>query len=422
MLLTQVHLLKILSLIHFDIDEEKPTPEKILKLPLNALKGMNEKEEVGLKESMGIQTIQDLFNCESSVTEIATKTNISENKIDRWVRMTELLRSLTSGRITTPKIVIVGLDNAGKTSVILTMKRITDKVPKETRLKEIQKLKPTKGVKRQEMVLQGQTMILFDMGGQEAYRQRYLKTPQDYLDGTNLVIFIQDILDEKRYSEANKYFEGLARVIYKLGLDPAFAVLFHKIDDKLPEDSKYWKVMEDQASLLRFILRDIWKDRPTPSLKTEMVFQTSVLRESSVFLAISDALKFVSPVQDILRGSAQEAAKTLDSDLLLLVSDNGLELARFQEKNVDYLKDEPLDFLFTKTLLKITEMQERSSVFPIQIGKKKLYHVITTTLINEKPIYLSYLSHVDAIPKQAQIEEILDDTFLPWVANYFEKM
>ncbi len=420
--LTEFHLYKILSLVDFDIEEQKPSPTEILNLPIRRLRGLSEKEENKLIETIGFQTIEDLANCELVAAEIAVKTEIPKNKIDRWLRISGLLRRLTSGEITTPKIVLAGLNNAGKTSIILTMKRVADKVSKEDRLKEIEELRPTKGVERQKIVLQGQPMTLFDMGGQKKYRDRYLETPERYLDGTDLFIFVVDTQDQERFTEATKYFENLAKEIYKLELDPTFAVFFHKIDDDLPEDSELWKIMDDQTSLLRATLQGIWKDRPTPSFEMKMVFQTSILREYSVFSGVSDGLKFISPVQDILHKVAQETAKTLDTDMLLLVADTGLELARFQADTAEFLEDVEPHFLYEKTLRKVTEMQENSVLYPISINKEKMFHIISSTMVEEKPIYLSYLSCKDTPPIQGQIEEIIGETFLPWIANYFEKI
>ena len=75
-------------------------------------------------------------------------------------------------------------------------------------------------------------------------------------------------------------------------------------------------------------------------------------------------------MQDILRGGTQETAEYLDSDLLLLIADNGLELARFQSETADYLKDLTPTFLFKETLQKIPEMEDDSIVYPIQIAEE----------------------------------------------------
>ncbi len=422
MSLTQYHLYKILSLVHLETVDEKPSPAEFLDLPIWHLRGLSEEEGSILEDVMDFQTIEDLVNCTFSAEEVASKTRIPKYKIDRWFGMSRILRSLTSGDFTTPKVVLVGLDNAGKTSIILTMKRIADQVSQEARMNEILKLKPTKGVERQEVVLQGQPMLLFDFGGQKAYRRRYLDSPQRYLEAIDLVIFVLDVKDEERFPEALIYFEGLAKEIKNLELSPAFAIFFHKLDEVLPEDSETWQKLLDQASLFEAVLRSIWKDKALLSLDKDMLFQTSIRREISVFSGVSNSLKCISPVQDILRGGTRETAEYLDSDLLLLIADNGLELARFQSETADYLKDLTPTFLFKETLQKIPEMEDDSIVYPIQIAEEQLFHVIITTTVEEKPIYLSYLSRENKIPHKYETQGIIGETFLPWVANYFEEL
>ncbi|MHA2272391.1 MAG: ADP-ribosylation factor-like protein [Candidatus Hodarchaeales archaeon] len=420
--LTQIHFYRILSLLEFDMDERKPSPEEILQLPIKRLRGLDETEGAKLEEIMGFRTIEDLVRSTAAAAEIVEKTQIPEPKVNRWLRMSRLLRNLTSGKITTPKVILAGLDNAGKTSISLTLRRIADRESKKNRLKQIGELKPTKGVERQEVTIHGQPMLLFDLGGQKTYRERYLESPERYIGDVDLVFFVIDVHDQDRYPEAAAYFESLAYEIYNLRLNPAFALFFHKMDKKLPDDSELWKVMENQVSLFQAVLREVWKNKPIPSLTSEMIFESSIMREISVFSGVSKGLKAISPVQDILQGSVNEAAKTLDSDLLLLVADNGLELARFQSTNADYLLDEPPNFLYKETLNKLPDIEEKSAIHPILGEQEGIYHIITATVVEEKPIYLSYLSAVDTAPEQEQIDQIIGDSFLPWVANYFEQM
>ena len=103
---------------------------------------------------------------------------------------------------------------------------------------EILALKPTKGVERQEVDLQGQPMRLFDLGGQQKYRKRYLDAPERYLEGTDLVIYVIDSKDEKRFPEALQYFEDLAKEFRKLDVNPSFALFFHKVDEEYSTDSE----------------------------------------------------------------------------------------------------------------------------------------------------------------------------------------
>ncbi|MFX1513435.1 MAG: hypothetical protein ACFFCQ_12680 [Promethearchaeota archaeon] len=78
--------------------------------------------------------------------------------------------------------------------------------------------------------------------------------------------------------------------------------------------------------------------------------------------------------------SAQEAAQILESDLLMLVTNNYLDLAWFQSLTADYLIDEALSILYNETLQKISEIQEESIPKPIQIGGENLFYIVACTM------------------------------------------
>jgi len=47
---------------------------------------------------------------------------------------------------------------------------------------------------------------LWDFGGQIDHREEYLKEPEKYFFGINLVIYVIDIQDTERYDESIEYF------------------------------------------------------------------------------------------------------------------------------------------------------------------------------------------------------------------------
>ena len=65
----------------------------------------------------------------------------------------------------TQKILFTGLDDAGKTSIILALKREYSKIAI---------IKPTKGAQRRIFEFLGKDISEWDLGGQERYRISYL--------------------------------------------------------------------------------------------------------------------------------------------------------------------------------------------------------------------------------------------------------
>ncbi|MFX0209357.1 MAG: ADP-ribosylation factor-like protein, partial [Candidatus Hodarchaeota archaeon] len=71
------------------------------------------------------------------------------------------------------KIAILGLDNCGKTSFLSVISNNFGIIPT---------LRPTKGIERSSTDILGQEIFLWDFGGQEAYREGYLSTPEHFED------------------------------------------------------------------------------------------------------------------------------------------------------------------------------------------------------------------------------------------------
>ena len=76
------------------------------------------------------------------------------------------------------KILFTGLDNSGKTSIILSLQR---------ELSQISMLKPTKSAQRRIFEFLGKSIAEWDLGGQKRYRIAYLKEPTKYLDRKSVV-------------------------------------------------------------------------------------------------------------------------------------------------------------------------------------------------------------------------------------------
>ncbi len=119
------------------------------------------------------------------------------------------------------KILIAGLDNAGKTSII-------DLV--QNKMVKTLSLNPTKGVSRREAEILGQSFVLHDLGGQEQYRQIYLAQAAKYFGETGACVFVVDLQDKVRYDVALGYFESIIRLFKGLRIMPRIYVFFHKFD------------------------------------------------------------------------------------------------------------------------------------------------------------------------------------------------
>ncbi|MBD3339194.1 MAG: hypothetical protein GF353_08790 [Candidatus Lokiarchaeota archaeon] len=125
------------------------------------------------------------------------------------------------------KILILGLSNSGKTSIVLSLQKTTN-------LLSYVSLKPTKRIERSEFEGEFEDkktkFYIWDFGGQEIYRKEYLNRFKDYLIGTDKIIYVIDIQDSKRYDTALKYLDQILSVLKEEDLNADLSIFFHKFD------------------------------------------------------------------------------------------------------------------------------------------------------------------------------------------------
>ena len=76
------------------------------------------------------------------------------------------------------KILLVGLDNSGKTSIAQSLHGITN-------LPSFQNMKPTQGVDIRNINAINSEFAIFDLGGQESFRSEHLENFDQYIRGAN---------------------------------------------------------------------------------------------------------------------------------------------------------------------------------------------------------------------------------------------
>lgn len=124
------------------------------------------------------------------------------------------------------KIVVMGLDNSGKTSIVLNL---MDRV----NLLNYLSLKPTAGVEVKDFDTETKTFNIWDLGGQKTYREDYLQDMDKYLSGIDKLIYVIDVQDAERYSEALNFLEKIINLLQEKSYEPELSIFIHKYDPKL---------------------------------------------------------------------------------------------------------------------------------------------------------------------------------------------
>ena len=142
------------------------------------------------------------------------------------------------------KVIVVGLSNAGKTTILR-------KFGGEIGIKDLAKLSPTKGVERQEIVTSDLVLLLWDFGGQQEYRDKYLQEPSKYFLKVDLIIYVIDLQDPEKYNESVSYFEKIIDNIEKLEENPYILIFIHKFDPDIKDDPEVLLNIEVVKDLIK---------------------------------------------------------------------------------------------------------------------------------------------------------------------------
>ena len=157
-------------------------------------------------------------------------------------------------------MVILGLDNAGKSTILLTLKQ-------QIGVQRLAEIKPTKGIETENFESADATYYVWDFSGQEMYRQDHLNKAEHF-KGTDVLIYVIDIQDAARYENALQFLEKILEIMQKLAQKCEYSVFFHKFDPDLMQSEEYNK----RSTELRTKLRALFKKYSFP-LK---VFHTSI--------------------------------------------------------------------------------------------------------------------------------------------------
>jgi small GTP-binding protein len=130
------------------------------------------------------------------------------------------------------KIIVSGLDNAGKTSILTALDKKYDFE------RDIVQLKPTIRVEYHKMNFLKNNTIFWDMGGQETYREIYVNFQEVYFDATDLLIYVIDIQDPDRFDNSLEYLNAILTFFRESEMDVPIIITFHKFDPELKADEK----------------------------------------------------------------------------------------------------------------------------------------------------------------------------------------
>ena len=213
----------------------------------------------------------------------------------------------------TKKVAFLGLDNAGKTSIITA---ITKRFGFE---ETVAKLMPTRRIARDTFKFLGLEFSRLDFGGQRIYRDDYLKHPEKFLNGIDLIFYVVDAQDFDRYIESIDYLEEVLLFFKESQEDVMVSILFHKFDPQLVDDVEINKrILTLKQALTRYSNHfDIF------------FFETTIFDIKSVMDAFSSGLSMLFEKLEMVSNLFTEISKNYNAILISLFDQKGITLGEF---------------------------------------------------------------------------------------------
>lgn len=316
---------KILSLVK--IASLPKDVQKLLDEPITIIKGAEEKDFQAL-DKLGIKQVKDLLQ----VSEDAAKS-VSQLTLDKLVTTARIINAVAQKKEDTgKKVIVAGLDAAGKTTIIKTLLDPANYKPGDE--------KPTKGVNYDKLDLFGFDINLWDLGGQPIYRDEYIaeKNADRHFGFTNLFIYVIDIQATKRFKEAYEYLERISAIYRHLEETPYMLILIHKSDPNL--NAKDLKSRTDEI-----------KTEVKKLLSGFMVsfHNTSVFDRGSLFPALSKGLREISMVRPILEGILKNSQERIQAKYISLYDKTGICAAE-AGKVLELLKNFTINVILSEEL------------------------------------------------------------------------
>lgn len=349
---------------------EDNIPDNIISHPITNVKLFTTKQQILLQEK-GIKTIEDLANIWPNIGQLASENELlSIDSLERASAASRILiRSLDMNKDVSDsvKIVLVGLDKAGKSSILSILK-------KGKRLLEIRilinKLIPTAGETKERLNIAGIPINMHELGGNEKYREIYLEKPEDYFLDSHALIYVFDLQDKDRYEQSKTYLKKIKDLLNFLGLKLPIYCFLHKNENN------------ENVDQLKNELEPI----------VNYIFLTSIFEPSTIANAFTLIIQNTLPVTHWLsEGLTRLAIEELKTPYLSII-DKGIilgEYSAFMYSTTEKIRGKIQNELYNReTEKKFYMLVEKFSLDP----KKSLFLVLTDIKINNLQLVFAALT------------------------------
>jgi len=285
------------------------------------------------------------------------------------------------------KIIISGLDNAGKTSILTALDKKYDFQ------KDIVQLKPTIRVEYHKMNFLKNNSIFWDMGGQDQYRDIYINYQDVYFDATDLLIYVIDIQDPERFENSLEYLDAILTFFTESKMDVPLIITFHKYDPDLRGNEEILKDIDE----LRTRILDNYSNFKILFQQTSIYDIISIVQLVSYGLSVFDEKFF--ELSELL----ENYIEVFKSQALLVFDRNGIIISEYYSDIEPEVYVELLESI--KEHLFLLKRMEEESTYEYDHDISSIEHTLFSYLHRLK--LGSELFFISAVTKESQKDDLL---------------
>lgn len=301
------------------------------------------------------------------------------------------------------KIAILGLANAGKTSIIKVLTQEFDMLTS---------LRPTQNVERSYIEILGHELVFWDFGGQEIYRNKYLTSPDRYFDSVSDAYYVIDSQDPGVIEENIQYFLTVFANLKKYSPTANLIILFHK-DDPTTDS------VLDKYNLKQKIMEGI-----VPTLEKAnasiLIYRTSVYNHLSIITAFSQPILLKRDSSSAISAMLKSVVELYNLGCAILFSRSFLDIGNAinQRMSVD-------DQNFLLQAMMKTYKPDVDGVVEIANSEKSSYRLLIVNFfmnigINKIPFFLVFAYDEESLLERDGFEiamKRLNDNFSKMLSN-----
>ncbi len=268
---------------------------------------------------------------------------------------------------------LIGLENVGKTSILLTL---------EKKYSLLGSLTPTKGIERSIFKIFGYQVSAWDLGGQEAYRKSYLQK-NIIFEETDLFLYCIDVKEPQNYELALDYYQKILEIFDESKQkEIPILILLHKVDPDIKNNPEIRKNVK--------ILQDLFQEG-SKDFKIEF-FETSIYDVWTLIKAFSTGLQKLSTKTEILSSHLADFAKKIKANAIILLNQNGYLIGEYASNEISAFLCQSIS---TQSLYMYLVMKERNiKPMKITVDIDEGFIIFRGVIINNEQFFIIFYSRV----------------------------